>query len=53
MSHDGISSVYDLRVVATLVEHTHIQSQHICEINSAASTALIWADYHHMIAVDL
>ena len=53
MSHDRVAAVYDLGVIAALVEHTHIQAQYVCEINSTAHTALIRADDHHVVTVDL
>ena len=53
MSNDRVSAVYDLGVITALIEHTHIQSQHICEIDSTAGTAFIRADDHHVVTVDL
>ena len=53
MSNDRVSAVYDLGVITALIEHTHIQSQHICEVDGTAGTAFIRADDHHVVAVDL
>ena len=53
MCNDRVASIDNLRVVTTLIEHTHVQSEHICKINCTAHTTLIRADDHHVIAVDL
>ena len=53
MGHNGIASIDDLGVVAALVEHAHVKSQHVGKIHGAACAALIRADDHHMAAVNL
>ena len=49
----GLRPSHDLGVVPALVEHTHIQSQHVGEVHGAAGSALVRADDHHVVAVDL
>ena len=53
MRYDRISSVHDRGVVAALVEHTHVHAQVVGNVNCAAHTALIRADDHKMVLVDL
>ena len=53
MSHDRVAAVHDLGIIAALVEHTHIQAQYVCKVNSTAHAALIRADDHHVVTVDL
>ena len=53
MCNDRIVSIYDLCIITSLVEHSHIQIQNVSEINSTGSSAFVRTDYHHMIAVDL
>ena len=53
MGNDRVASVDDPGVIAAFVEHTHVKSQHVGEEDSAGHTALIRADDHHVIAIDL
>jgi len=52
MSHDGIASAHDSGVVPPLIEHTHINTQVVGQIDSAVHGALIRADNHEMILID-
>ena len=53
MGDNGIASVYDTGIVPSLIKHSHIQSQNVCNINSAGHTALVGADNHHMIGINI
>ena len=53
MSHDRIAATHNLCIVTALIEHPHIKSQYVGKVYSAAHTALIRADHHHMVTVDL
>ena len=52
MGHDRVASVHDPCVIAALIEHTHIQSEDVGQIDRTAGRTLIRADGHHMVAVD-
>ena len=53
MGNNRIASIDDLRIIAPLVEHTHIQIQHVGQIDRALGGSLVRADRHHVVAVDL
>ncbi len=53
MGYNRIAAVHNLAVISAFVEHSHIKTQHICQIYCTVGTSLIRADNHHMIAVDL
>ena len=53
MGNDRVASVNDGRVVAAFVEHTHVNTEVVCHVDSTAHTALIRADDHQMILVEL
>ena len=53
MGNDGITAVYYFGVVAPFIEHAHVQAQHIGNIDGPAHAALVRADYHHMIGIQL
>ena len=53
MCNDRVAAVYDLAVVAALVEHTHIQTEHVSQIYGTVGTTFIRADNHHMFGIDL
>ena len=53
MCNDRIPSVNDPCIVAAFIEHTHVQSKHVCKIYSAVCSAFVRTDRHHMITVDL
>ena len=53
MCHDGIAAAHDFRVIAALIEHTHVQPQHVGKIHGSSRAALIRTDDHHMAAVNL
>ena len=52
MRNDRITTVYDLCIITSLIEHTHIEPKYICHVNSASHTTFIRADDHHMIGID-
>ena len=51
VSDDRVSSVYDGGVVTAFVEHTHIYTEVICQIDGTAHAAFIRADDHQVIFV--
>ena len=53
MSDNGVAAVNDTGVITALIEHTHVQSENICQIYSTVCAAFIRADSHHMLSVDL
>ena len=53
MCNDRVTSVYYLGVVTAFIEHTHINSQVVCQVYSTVHSAFIRADDHQMIFVDL
>ena len=53
MGQNGIAAVYDAGVIAALVEHAHVEPQHIGQIDRAGHAALVRADDQHMVAVHL
>ena len=53
MGYYGVGAVHDSGIVTALIEHTHIQAQDICHIDSAVHSALIGADDHGIVFVDL
>ena len=53
MGYDRIASVDNAGIVSSLIEHAHIQTKHIGNIDGTAHTTLIRADYHHVFRVDL
>ena len=46
MGYDGVAPVYYLGVVPALIEHTHIHTQVICQVNGAVHSAFVRADNH-------
>ena len=53
MCNDRVTSIYYLGVVTAFIEHTHINSQVVCQVYSTVHSAFIRADDHQMIFVDL
>ena len=53
MSNNRISSVNNSGVVSSLIEHTHIQTEYVCNVNCTSHTAFIRADNHHVVGIDL
>lgn len=53
MGHNGVAAVDDAGVVPSLVEHTHIKTKHVGNVDRSRHTALVWADHHHVVVVDL
>ena len=53
MGNDRVASVNDGRVVAAFVEHTHVNTQVVCQIYGAGHSALVRADNHQVVLVDL
>src|SRR5699024_9617023 len=49
---DGVASVDDAGIIASLIEHAHVQPEHVGDVDGTAHTALIGADDHHVIGVD-
>ena len=53
MGNDGVASIDNLRVVSSLIEHTHVQTKNVGNVDGTSHTAFIRADDHHVVAVDL
>ena len=51
MSNDRVTAVYDVRVIASFVEHTHINAKNIGHVNRTAGSALVRADDHQMVGI--
>ena len=49
MCHNGVVPVYNPGIVAPLIEHTHVQTQHIGDVDGPAHAALVGTDDHHMV----
>ena len=47
--NNGIASVYNTGVIPSLVEHTHIKTEHVGIIDSSAHSTFIRADDHHVL----
>ena len=52
MCNDRITTVHDLCIITSLIEHTHIKTKYVCHIDSTSHTTFIRADDHHMIGID-
>ena len=53
MSNNWITSVYNLCIITAFIEHTHVKTEDICKVYGTVCSALIRADCHHMVTVDL
>ena len=53
MRDDRIASVDDRRVVASLIEHAHVDAENISHIDRASHASLVRADGHEVVLVDL
>ena len=53
MSNDGVLAVYDAGVIAAFVEHTHIHAEYVGHVDGTAHAALIRADDHHGVFVNV
>ena len=53
MGNDRVTSVNNLSIISSLIEHTHIKAKYIGKVYSTSHTTLIRAYYHHMFAVDM
>ena len=53
MGYDRIAAVYDVCIVAALVEHTHVDAENVRHVDRAAGSALIRADDHQMLGISL
>ena len=53
MGHDRVTTVDHLRVVTSLIEHTHIDTEHVCVVDRTAHTTLIRRDDHHVVLVNV
>ena len=52
MGNDRVPSVHNAGVVTALIEHAHIQTEHIGKVDCTSGRTLIRADRHHVVAVD-
>ena len=53
MSYDRVSAVHNAGVVTALVEHSHVQTKDIGNVDRTAHSTLVRADDHHVIRIDL
>ena len=53
MGNDRITSVYNSRVVTSLVEHTHVKTKYVGKVYGTACTTLIRRYNHHMLRINL
>ena len=53
MCYDRVTTINDLGIITTLVEHTHIQSEYIGHIDRTSHTAFVRADDHHAVLVNM
>ena len=53
MCNNRVLSVYNLCVVTSLVEHSHINTEVVSKVNSSVHSTFIRAYYHHMISIQL
>ena len=53
MSNDGVLAVYDAGVIAAFVEHTHIHAEYVGHVDGTAHAALIRADDHHGVFINV
>ena len=53
MGHDRVTAVDYLRVVTSLIEHTHVDAEHVCVVDRTAHTTLIRRDDHHVVLVNV
>ncbi len=53
MSHDRVTAVYDPGIIPALIEHTHIESEHVCHVNGTAHAAFIRTDDHHVVGINI
>ena len=53
MSNDRVASFYDLGIISSLIESTHICAGNIGEVNSTAHSTFIRTDDHHTLAVHM
>ena len=51
MCNDWVLAIYDRCVITSLIEHTNINTQVVCEVDRTVHGTFIRADYHHVIAV--
>ena len=53
MSYDGVTTVDDPGVISSLVEHTHIQTENVGDVDGTSHTTFIRADDHHVAGIQL
>ena len=53
MGNDWVTSIDNTGVIAAFVEHTHVNTQVVCQIYGAGHSALVRADNHQVVLVDL
>jgi len=52
MCYDRITSINNSGIITSFVEHTHINTEYVGEINSTSGTTGIRADYHQFVIAD-
>ena len=52
MSNDRIASVYDSRVVTSLIEHTHFNAEHRSIVHISVESAFVGAYYHELVLLE-
>ena len=53
MGYNWVTSVYNLAVITSLIEHTHIYTEDTSHVYGTVCTTFIRADNHEMIVVNL
>ena len=53
MGHDGVPAIDDSGIVPSLIEHTHVDAQVVCQVDGAVHGALVGADDHQVILINL
>ena len=53
MCHNRVSSVHNLRIISSLIEHTHVEPQDICIVDCTVHSTLIWGNNHHVVLIDI
>ena len=49
MGDDGVLAIDDSGIIAALVEHAHVNSEHIGEIDGTGHGSLIRGDNHQVV----
>ena len=53
MSDNGVSSVDNLCIISSLIEHTHIKTKNVGDIDCSAHSTFIGAYNHHVVGIEL